>query len=119
MIASSAYPSEFNNLGISGFSSVQNKLYRALNELNPDLARMYHGVLLVLADDKNPERFVFAAHGLRELMEKLPRYLGIPIRQPGGELVKAVSHLQDLWEKVKKERQNFLDQGFVGLIIPL
>lgn len=118
MIASSAYPSEFNNLGISGFSSVQNKLYRALNELNPDLARMYHGVLLVLADDKNPERFVFAAHGLRELMEKLPRYLGIPIRQPGGELVKAVSHLQDLWEKVKKERQNFLDQGFVGLIDP-
>lgn len=39
---------------------------------------MYHGGIKVLMDTSNPERIVHCAHSMRELMEKLPTYIGLP-----------------------------------------
>jgi hypothetical protein len=49
-------------------------LYEALGERAEELARMYIGALIVLANPDNPDRLPQAAHSLRELMEKIPKY---------------------------------------------
>jgi hypothetical protein len=65
-------------------SGQQEALYAALSEKERRLASMYYGALAVFGQRDNPDRLALAAHGLRELMEKLPRYLNVPAQtQPG------------------------------------
>lgn len=47
-------------------------------------AQMYLGALVARAQRDNPENLVQAAHSLRELMEKMPRYHSVPIAQAEG-----------------------------------
>lgn len=77
----------------------QGTLFRALERLNPRLARMYLGALRVLGDEANPEAVPLAAHDLRELMEKLPWSLDVPIRASVGEVGSRVGNLRRLWER--------------------
>lgn len=56
----------------------QEHLQKALAQKSETLAVMYSGALRVLADDKNRDRHALSAHGLRELMEKLPKFLDVP-----------------------------------------
>lgn len=76
----------------------QRALLLALQRRDPKLACMYFGALLVLADEANPERLPMAAHALRELMEKLPESLDIPLKATTGELSKRVGKLWSLWK---------------------
>jgi len=46
-------------------------LYEALCRRSERIARMYLGAHHALRDGLNPERFVLAAHCIRELMEKV------------------------------------------------
>lgn len=45
---------------------------------NQALATIYQGALSVPADLSHPDRYSLSAHGMRELMEKLPTYLEVP-----------------------------------------
>jgi hypothetical protein len=60
--------------------SGQRALHAALLKLSAEIARMYIGALVVLADQDNPDRFAQCAHSLRELMEKLPEYFDVPAK---------------------------------------
>jgi Domain of unknown function (DUF4062) len=57
----------------------QHELYEALVSLNPELGIMYLGGLMTLGQVNNPDRLAQAAHGLRELMEKLAKYVDVPV----------------------------------------
>lgn len=59
------------------------------------------GSILVMADARNPDRLALAAHGLRELMEKLPRYLALPVAKPGGGLGGRARNLALEWSKLR------------------
>jgi hypothetical protein len=60
----------------------------ALKAKNSKMAQMYIGSILVLQQVGNPDRFALAAHGIRELMEKMSRYLDVPVPQGAGEAVR-------------------------------
>lgn len=77
----------------------QATLFQALEKRNPMLACIYLGALKVLGDEANPDAIPLAAHGLRELMEKLPQSLDVPIRAPVGELPQRVADLRSEWEE--------------------
>lgn len=57
----------------------QRSLYRALRDLDQDLARLYLGALQVLVDQSNADRFALAAHGLREIMRQAPKVIEIDV----------------------------------------
>ncbi len=49
---------------------------------------MYLGAILVFGQRGNPDAIALAAHGLRELMEKLARHLNVPMAQTSGVTAK-------------------------------
>jgi hypothetical protein len=55
------------------------------------LSVMYLGSLVTLGDIAHPDRFALAAHGVRELMEKLPASLEVP----------QVAHRENLGDKAQ------------------
>jgi hypothetical protein len=76
------------DLGLSGRRLA---LYGALVHLDQRfktkgmaLGHMYLGALRVRTSIENPDRLALACHGIRELMEKLPRYLDVPILRPAS-----------------------------------
>ncbi len=73
----------------------KHELYKALVARSPDVGTMYFGALMALAHESNPDRFALAAHGLRELMEKLPRYLDVPVIKKGPSLTERVRSLEE------------------------
>lgn len=65
------------------FLDKQITLLRILNEKDYSLGSMYKAALIVYADETiENERFVLAAHCIRELMEKLPKYIDVDIPGP-------------------------------------
>jgi hypothetical protein len=107
-------------------SGQQLALYGTLAKRDASLARMYHGALFVLKQSENPDRFALAAHGLRELMEKLPRYLDVPketksigmtakvrtlYRSWRSTIKKSMCHNNGTWSgKIDKGLQSFLKE---------
>lgn len=75
----------------------QLKLHSDLNRLSSNLGSMYYGALLALEQIHNPERFVLAAHCLRELMEKIPQYINVEMKAHGETLKQQVIEVGDLW----------------------
>lgn len=69
------------------------ELYKALAALNPEVGMMYFGALMTRTNAANPDRFALVAHGLRELMEKLPKYVDVPIVNKGASLKERVRAL--------------------------
>jgi hypothetical protein len=75
---------------------------------------MYVGAVLVLKQDRNPDAAALAAHGLRELMEKLPRYLNVPHAATSGAYAR-LHELSERWRTFQaaqegqrlKRRQDF------------
>jgi hypothetical protein len=85
-------------------SGQQLALHRALGKTKTELADMYYGALSVLSQIENPDRLALAAHGFREIMEKLPRYLDLPSTNPSS-LTEQVRTLNQGWEKVLKQSE--------------
>ena len=90
-------------------SGRQRALYEALLENDGRLANMYLGALKVSIDGSNPDHFSLGAHGIRELMEKIPAYLDLKVNNPyPTESLKAkVYELEKEWDKIKK----YITQG--------
>lgn len=85
-----------SSLNLSG---QQRSLLLAFERLDPKLARMYLGALRVLADEANPDAMPLAAHALREIMEKLPESLDVPLKASAGALSNRVAGLLPIWQK--------------------
>ena len=86
-----------SSLNLSG---QQRSLLLAFERLDPKLARMYLGALRVLADEANPDAMPLAAHTLREIMEKLPESLDVPLKASAGALSNLrVAGLLPIWQK--------------------
>jgi hypothetical protein len=64
------------------------------------LAAMYLGAIHAFGQAENPDRLAQSAHGLRELVEKLPGYLDLPVPAEGPRLSDKVQALASLWEEV-------------------
>lgn len=79
-------------------SPQQQAVREALEDKYPDLATMYQGAVVVLRQDNNPERFVQAAHSVRELMEKFPRFAHVEQRAHGETLTQEVIRVRTLWQ---------------------
>lgn len=79
-------------------SGRQLTLFHALEKRQPRLAQMYFGALSVLNDGTNPDSIALAAHGLRELMEKIPQTIDVPVKAQNERMGAKVDKLRQLWE---------------------
>lgn len=97
-------------------SDQQRVLYQALAELNQALANMYLGALKVLTDTSNPDRLAQAAHSLRELMDKLPHYLNLPVKALNERLGEKVRDLENVWQQMIRKSRCHTDSNWHGEI---
>ena len=82
-------------------SEEQRVLYETLVDMDDQLANIYMGSLRVFADKQNPDRLALAAHGLRELVEKLARDHNTPIKNPASINI-TIRQVHEKWEKAVK-----------------
>jgi hypothetical protein len=75
----------------------QNLVHRSLKDLSNELSALYESALRVLMDGSNPQHHALAAHALRELMGRLPKFLDLPVLAVGGRLGDRVRELEPLW----------------------
>ncbi len=79
----------------------QQRLYEALVAISPALAAMYLGALVVLGDTQNPDRFALSAHGIRELVDNMPRHLGVKVVYLGQKLSDKVGEINRGWTSIR------------------
>jgi len=72
-------------------------LYQELARRSPELARIYLGALMVFSS-ANPDRLALAAHGFRELIEKVPRRLG-GVQTGHESMTEQARKLQESWRQ--------------------
>lgn len=101
------------NIQLSG---QQSALYRALLEKDQKLANMYMGTLVVLNHNENPDHLALAAHGARELIEKLPSFLNVPIKAQNESLKSEVNNLDNIWQNTLQKSQSYNNQTWEGEI---
>lgn len=77
-------------------------LCQALGKKDKQLASMYLGALAVLSQSSNPDRLSLAAHGLRELLEKLPRFLDMPLESKPPSTKEKIRPLQQSWVQAQQ-----------------
>lgn len=94
----------------------QQTLHEALINKDPKLARMYLGSIAVLGQKSNQERLPLAAHGLREMMEKLPKYLEIPVQAKGQSLKQKIQELSSRKDKAARNSSCHFKDGWRGEI---
>ncbi len=98
----------------------QKALLEALQKLDNEhihsfsLAKIYYGAIRSLADKQNPEYLATTAHCLRELVEKLPLSLDIPIPHQSGNMGYEANNLRDLWEKAVSNSKAFSNNEWNG-----
>lgn len=97
-------------------SGQQLALFRALKRWHSDLAQMYLGALLVMRDGNNPDALALAAHGIRELMEKLPTFVDVPLKAHNESLLPRVQNIESRWTKVLRKSSCYADGEWRGEI---
>jgi hypothetical protein len=97
------------------FSDRQLMIIGALSERGGafDYAAMLRGAIMARGMTDNPLCFVLAAHGIRELMEKLPSSFSVPTGDPG--LKEQIRVLSGTWEKVRAHEQWSEVDNWTGL----
>jgi hypothetical protein len=97
-------------------NSQQQSLFDALLEKDPSLARIYLGAISVLRNDGNPDRIALASHNLRELINLLPSYLGVDIKERQVSLKSEVNNIRDQWQSACGKSQCFDQEVWEGKI---
>lgn len=97
-------------------NSQQQTLFNALLEKDDSLARIYLGAIRVLGDDSNPDRVALASHNIRELINLLPRYLGVDIKDRQARLGDKVANLRDQWQKAGTRSKCHAEDNWQGEI---
>src|SRR5580700_9494031 len=80
-------------------SGPRRALYDALSKVSPVIATMYHGALLALDPAANPARHSQCAHSIRELMDKLPRQVNVPVKAQNERMGDKVKALHPFWKR--------------------
>ena len=101
-----------------GWGARQLALHRALGEIHQSLATYYEGALSVLAHTINPDRLSLAAHGIREIMDKLARFIDLPVEASHTTLGTKANNLRHNWERLRKRTHCLQDGQWVGEIDP-
>lgn len=91
-------------------------LHTALVKRNVELSKMYLGAHTVLCQSNNPERYIHAAHSLREIIEKLPLYLEISKKKKGASLKDKCINLVACWNSKALKSSANNDGEFQGEI---
>lgn len=99
----------------ASLSGRQLALHRALGELHQSLATYYEGALAVL-DNTIPDRLSLAAHAVREIMDKLPRFIDLPVEASHATLGNKANNLRDEWERLRKKTGCLQDGKWTGEI---
>lgn len=94
----------------------QQTLFEALDARSSELSKLYFGALMTLGRKDNPDRLAQAAHGLRELMEKLPNYLDLPVEKKGPTLKEKVRILAQRRDKALKNSSSHDGSAWRGEI---
>lgn len=82
----------------------QKELESILKEKHEKVAKIYLGAILVLRQFDNPDRVSLCAHGVRELINSLPRFIDVPIvKEARQQLGNFADALQLDWQKVVDE----------------
>ncbi|MEI7825284.1 MAG: hypothetical protein WCI01_08290 [Chlorobiaceae bacterium] len=89
-------------------SAQQLALIRTLDKLDESLSAMYQGGINVLVDTSNPDRFAQSAHSIRELMEKIPERLDVPVKAQKESLKTKVINIKDAYVKMKMKTGSFM-----------
>jgi hypothetical protein len=89
----------------------QRALEAALAKKSAELVAYYLGALSAVANEVNPDRLAHAAHGMRELMEKFPRYVDVAMPAHGEKLGAKVSELEGKWTKSNAKSKCRLPTG--------
>lgn len=97
-------------------SGRQGLLYRALSDQDARLGLYYLAALHVLHREEIPDRFALAAHDLRELMEKLPRYKYLPLDGKPLSLKQQVRSIHRRWKGALGKSRCRTDSGWQGKI---
>lgn len=88
-------------------SARQRAFQQMLKELRDGrLAEWYMGALTVLSQESNPDRFAQAAHSIREILEKLPDEMALPIPKSPATLGDRVNSLKAKWKRVKRQPED-------------
>src|SRR2546426_11101055 len=97
-------------------SGQQRAMHEALAKEDARLAGYYLAALCALRDQDNPDPLAQAAHELRELMEKLPRYKNLPMEGKGATLTQKVRAFQLDWQRVSNASRCRTNSGWKGEI---
>lgn len=97
-------------------STNQELLCKALYEKSTDLARMYMGALFTLNQSSNPDNFAQSAHSIRELMEKLPKYIDVQVQAQTEKLKDKVIELKDSWDSSLRKTKCLKEHTWAGEI---
>lgn len=85
---------------------IQKELYHALKNKSDEVAQMYLGAVHVFNQKDNPSRISLAAHGIREMMTRLPKVIDVPIsdgsKQRLGDFMRTLSQV---WAKLCKKNR--------------
>lgn len=82
----------------------QQLVRRSLAEKSEAVGILYECALRVLSDGSNPGRLILAAHSIREMTGKLPKFLNLPILAEQGRLGDQVSTLEAKWATAAKSQ---------------
>jgi len=83
-----------------------------------NLAAMFRGAILSLSQEDNPDRLPLAAHGLRELIEKLPRVLGAAATEKPNPLDARVREFRGIFVAGLDRTKCFRDENWAGELDP-
>jgi hypothetical protein len=72
-------------------------LYEALRTMSPKLGSLYLGALITHANEGNPDRLPQAAHSLRELMNAMPKALGVEVKALDERLGDRLDSFRGSW----------------------
>jgi hypothetical protein len=86
-------------------SAQQRAVLAVLTTRNERLGAMYLGALFVRRQHDNPDRISLAAHGMREVMEKLYVYIDVPVPAKPPSMRAKVQVLRQEWVRISGETE--------------
>ena len=90
-------------------SAQQRAVLAVLTAKNERLGTMYLGAQFVLRQRDNPDRISLAAHGMREVMEKLSAYIDVPVPAQPASMKPKVQALRQEWGRVAGEAEQAIE----------
>jgi hypothetical protein len=90
-------------------------LLEALRERDARLALIYEGVIRVMGTEGLPDQLSLAAHGMRELMERLPVAFDVPLQQRTG-VINLVGEVERDFARAQQRSSCRTSDGWQGPI---